>query len=110
MGKSAAETVLGGAEDREALSNWTSEKTTMSATKATKATKDKSKKSPPSSNVSAPRVLVERKELQSLQSERRALFSRIDEAAAEARALRGEVQSREDQVSRARVSAAQQQE
>jgi hypothetical protein len=55
-------------------------------------------------------VLVERKELQSLQSERRALFSRIDEAAAEARALRGEVQSREDQVSRARVSAAQQQE
>ena len=40
-------------------------------------------------------MLVERKELQSLQSEWRALFSRIDEAAAEARvprALRGEVE------------------
>ena len=43
----------------------------------------------------SPSVLVERKELQSLQSEWRALFSRIDEAAAEVRvprALRGEVE------------------
>ena len=57
-----------------------------------------------------PRVLVERKELQALQSERRTLFSRIDDAAAEARALRDEVAEREETMAASRVSAAQQQE
>ena len=93
------------------------------ANKAEKPMKDKEKSSSPTSKPpsltkkpshtgvdSQPRVLVERKELQALQSERRSLFSRIDEASVEARTLRGEVSQREEILAATRVSAAQQQE
>lgn len=56
---------------------------------------------------SQPRVLVERKELQALQSERRTLFGRIDEVAEEAKALRETVRQREEEINVARVAAAQ---
>ena len=69
-----------------------------------------SKKASHTGDVDQPRVLVERKELQALQGERRTLFARIDEAAAEARALRGEVTVREETLAHSRVTAAQQQE
>ena len=57
---------------------------------------------------SAPRVLVERKELQSLQSERRTLFSRVDDVAGEAKELRDLLKARDDEINVARVAAAQQ--
>ena len=58
----------------------------------------------------APRVLVERKELQSLQAERRTLFGRMDDAAAEAKELRDTIREREEEINVARVAAAQQHE
>lgn len=72
--------------------------------------KDRAKKKSHAGDDSQPRVLVERKELQALQSERRALFGRIDEAAAEARELRGELTARDEALAQQRVVAAQQEE
>ena len=59
---------------------------------------------------SQPRVLVERKELQALQAERRTLFGRVDEAVAQQQALRQQLDEKEEALHAARVAAAQQQE
>lgn len=121
MPSPTAESILGGTKARDELSKWTPETRKDKKEKTSKPSvmKESTKKKSPTGlrsgskrevDDSQPRILVERKELQSLQSERRALFSRIDEAAAEARSLREEVMSREEQVSAARLSSAQQQQ
>ena len=81
---------------------------------ATKTVAKKPEVKPPVKNAlgkdTQPRVLVERKELQSLQAERRTLFSRIDDANNEAKETRDLLKQREDDLNVARVAAVQQQE
>ena len=83
-------------------------KATSSTTSSKIVTKKKSAAA--ESDTSAPRVLVERKELQSLQAERRTLFGRVDEATAESKELRDTIREREEEINVARVAAAQQHE
>lgn len=79
-------------------------------TTATTPPKKPTKKPSIDGSDAQPRVLVERKELQSLQAERRTLFMRIDEKEAEVRNARNEVVEKEEALAQARVAAAQQHE
>ena len=58
-------------------------------------------------NESAPRVLIERRELQSLHAEKSRLFSRIDEENALSRQLQSDVREREELLAAVRVELAQ---
>ena len=77
----------------------------VGATQARRQASDSAPKSPRKydSTDASPRVLIERKELQGLQSERRTLVSRVDDASAENHELRDQIRERDEALAAARV-------